>query len=98
MNSTLTIKPNVLGPGHRNRQAVGIAASAVCDGDDLTVTITAGDGPFNITGTGSNLPVNGVGLGAHVITGPASWTGITVTELGGNGQVLVLGDIECPEV
>lgn len=72
-----------------------LAATAICQADNLVVTITAGDTPFNITGTGAGLPQNGVMTGSYTLTGPGSWTGVTVTEAGGNGQTLNLGDFNC---
>ncbi|MCL4253556.1 MAG: hypothetical protein KJ043_07240, partial [Anaerolineae bacterium] len=74
---------------------VALSASAVCNGANLDVTITAGDVSFNITGTGPNLPQNGVGLGTTAVTGPGSWTGVTVTETGGDAESLNLGNFTC---
>jgi hypothetical protein len=74
---------------------VGLAATAACNGDNLEVNITAGDGPFNITGAGPHLPQNGVGLGVTSLAGPGAWTGVTVTETTGDTETLNLGDFTC---
>lgn len=71
---------------------VALSASAELDGDNLVVTITAGDGPFNITGTGPGLPLSGVAAGVHTLTGPGTWTGVTVTETTGDEESENLGD------
>jgi len=75
-----------------------LSASAACNGDNLDVTITAGDGPFNITGTGTGLPSNGVSAGTHPLIGPDNWTGITVSETTGDTESNNLGDFTCPVV
>ncbi|HRF94992.1 MAG TPA: hypothetical protein PLZ51_07355, partial [Aggregatilineales bacterium] len=49
--------------------AVALVASAVCNNQNLEVTITAGDGNFNITGSGPGLPRNNVGVGTHTLNG-----------------------------
>ena len=74
-----------------------LTASASCDAatGNLVVNIAGGDGPFDITGTGPGLPLNGVGLGTHTLTGPGGWTGVTVTETGGDTESLPLGDFTC---
>lgn len=73
-----------------------LAASASCNGDNLEVSITAGDANFDITGTGINLPTNNVGIGTHTLTGPGTWTGLTVTEISGDNETLILGSFTCP--
>ncbi len=74
-----------------------LAAAAVCNGDNLDVTITAGNAPFNITGTsGPGLPLNGVGTGTYTLTGPDTWTGVTVNETTGDTETSTLGDFTCP--
>lgn len=78
---------------------VDMAATALCSGaGDMTVNISFGDGPFNITGTGPDMPRLGVGAGIHGFLGPGNWTGITVTETGGDGETLNLGDRMCSAV
>ena len=72
-----------------------IGATAVCNLDNLNVTITAGDTPFNVTGTGPGLPLNNVTTGTFPLVGPGNWTGVTVTEVGGNGQSTNLGNFNC---
>ncbi|MBN1310768.1 MAG: DUF11 domain-containing protein [Anaerolineae bacterium] len=73
-----------------------LVASAACNGAVLEVTIDQGDGPFDITGTGGNgLPMIGVGAGTFSLVGPGTWTGLTVTEIGGNGEQFHLGDVTC---
>ena len=64
-------------------------------GGDLVVEITGGDGPFTIMGTGTDLPMIGVDLGTYVLSGPGPWTGVTVTELGGDFESINLGDFNC---
>lgn len=72
-----------------------LSASAVCVGNNLQVTIGAGDANFDITGTGAGLPVTNVGFGTHTLTGPSTWT-VSVTELSGDTQTLNLGTFTCP--
>ncbi len=84
--------------GNFNCATIPLVASAVCNLDNLNVTITAGDTPFNITGTGWGLPWNNVGAGTFHLTGPGTWTGVTVTEVGGNGQSTNLGDFNCATI
>jgi hypothetical protein len=77
-----------------------LTASQYCDVyGDLTVGISGGDAPFNITGAGMNLPTSATAIGATPIfgnnLGPNTWTGVTVTEVGGNTETAVLGDITC---
>jgi hypothetical protein len=74
---------------------VALGAAAACNGDNLEVTITAGDADFDIAGTGAGLPSAGVALGTTAFTGPGTWTGVTVTENGGDGESLALGDFTC---
>jgi hypothetical protein len=77
---------------------IPLSATAACNGPDLVVNIASGDGPFNITGTGPGLPANGVNTGSTTLTGPGSWTAVTVTETTGNGETLNLGDFNCAAV
>jgi hypothetical protein len=75
---------------------VVLVASAVCVNENLDVTITAGDGPFNITASaGINTPVNGVGIGTTTINGPEKWDNLTVTETSGDMQSINLGQFKC---
>ncbi|MCL4254402.1 MAG: hypothetical protein KJ043_11570 [Anaerolineae bacterium] len=71
-----------------------LSANAVCVGDDLLVTITSGEVPYTITGTGPGLPRSAIG-GPNLILGPATWTGVTVNESAGDGEIFPLGDITC---
>jgi len=72
-----------------------LVATAACNGDNLDVTITAGDGPFDIGGSGAGLPANGVAVGVTTLTGPGSWTGVAVTETTGDTETLNLGTFNC---
>ncbi|PJF29491.1 MAG: hypothetical protein CUN52_08130 [Phototrophicales bacterium] len=72
-----------------------LSATAVCVGNDLQVTISAGDANFDITGTGAGLPVTNVGFGTHTLTGPSTWI-VSVIELGGDIETLNLGTFSCP--
>lgn len=74
---------------------IDLAATAVCNGNNLEVAITDGDGTYNITGSGPGLPINGVTSG-QVLNGPAVWTGVTVTETtSSDAQSQLLGDFSC---
>ncbi len=81
--------------GNFNCATTAVSASAACNLDNLNVTITTGDTPFNVTGTGPGLPLNNVTSGTFPLVGPGSWTGLTVTEVGGNGQSTNLGNFNC---
>ncbi|MCI0708542.1 MAG: CSLREA domain-containing protein [Chloroflexi bacterium] len=73
-----------------------LAASAVCNGPNLDVTISAGDGPFNITASaGVNTPVNGVNTGTTTINGPEKWDNLTVAETTGDTETINLGQFKC---
>ena len=73
----------------------GLSAGAVCVGNNLQVTIGAGDANFNVTGTGGGgLPLTNVGFGAYTLTGPSTWI-ITITELSGDAEILNLGSFTC---
>jgi hypothetical protein len=64
--------------------------------ENLAVTISAGDGPFNITASaGINTPVGGLGIGTVIIAGPEKWDNLTVTETGGNFESINLGQFKC---
>lgn len=66
-----------------------------CAGDNLLLNLVGGDGPFNITGIGPGLPLDGVGLGTITLLGPAVWSNITVTETTGNLQSFTLTSVGC---
>ncbi|MCI0712553.1 MAG: hypothetical protein L0154_20525 [Chloroflexi bacterium] len=73
-----------------------LIASAGCIGARLNVTISAGDGPFNITASaGINTPVNGVGIGTTAINGPEKWDDLNVTETNDDLQSVNLGMFKC---
>jgi hypothetical protein len=73
-----------------------LAASATCVGSNLQVTISEGEGVFNITATsGPNMPLNGAGFSTYSFTGPALWQNVTVSETKGDEQSLNLGDFSC---
>ncbi|MCI0708707.1 MAG: hypothetical protein L0154_00955 [Chloroflexi bacterium] len=73
-----------------------LAVSAVCNGPVLEVTITSGEGPFDITASaGVNTPVSGVNLGTTSINGPEKWDDLTVTETTGNLETINLGQFKC---
>lgn len=74
---------------------IALDASAVCVGNDLQVTISAGDDPFNITGTGPGLPRNGVAVSVQTFTGPGLWQNVTVTETTGDAESDNLGTFNC---
>jgi hypothetical protein len=68
-----------------------LTASVTCNNPNLEVTITGGDGPFNITvSEGQNMPVIGVNTGTTVVLGPDRWRNITVTETTGDSESIVL--------
>ncbi|MCI0711988.1 MAG: hypothetical protein L0154_17675, partial [Chloroflexi bacterium] len=76
--------------------SVALVASAACVDENLAVTISAGDGPFNITASaGINMPVNGVSTGTTTINGPEKWDDVTVTETSGDLQSINLGTFKC---
>lgn len=74
----------------------GLAASGTCNGEQLEITITSGEAPFNIMATaGINMPVLGVNLGTTVITGPEKWDNVRVVETSGNFEEASLGTFKC---
>ncbi|MCI0709275.1 MAG: alpha amylase N-terminal ig-like domain-containing protein [Chloroflexi bacterium] len=76
--------------------ATDLMASAVCNDPNLEVTITEGEGPFDITASaGINTPVTGVAVGVHVINGPEKWDNLTVTETTGDLESINLGQFKC---
>ncbi len=75
---------------------VALSVSALsCNGDNAEFTINAGDGDFTVTGTSGNFPPSAVPAGLVILTGPATWTDIIVTERGVNGESIPLGGIDC---
>ncbi len=75
---------------------VALIVSAVCVDENLAVTISTGDGPFNITASaGVNTPVNGVNTGTTTINGPEKWDNLTVTETTGDTETINLGQFKC---
>ena len=70
---------------------VDLVASYTCSGTDIIVTITDGDGPFNITGGGPAQ--NGVGTGVYNIG--ARNGNIKVTETTGDVEQVSLGTNLC---
>ena len=74
----------------------GLVASAVCNGPNIEITISAGDGPFNITASsGVGTPALGVGLGTTTVNGPEKWDNVTVTETSGDMENTILGQFKC---
>ncbi|MCI0710192.1 MAG: FG-GAP repeat protein [Chloroflexi bacterium] len=74
----------------------GLVAIANCLNGNLVVTISAGDGPFNISASaGINTPVNGVGMGTTTVNGPEKWDNVTVTETDGDFESINLGQFKC---
>jgi hypothetical protein len=75
---------------------VPLTASAACNGPNLDVTISAGDGSFDITASaGINTPITGVSSGMTVINGPEKWDDLTVTETNGDFESINLGQFKC---
>lgn len=74
---------------------VSLSASAVCSGPNLEVTISAGDGPFDITASaGINVPVKELNVGLTTIYGPEKWDDVTVHESTGL-ESINLGQFKC---
>jgi len=71
-------------------------APLMCVDDNLLVLINAGDGNFNITGSGANLPLMDVPFGSYTILGMGPWSDVTITELLGDRESLNIGGITCP--
>ncbi|HRF95439.1 MAG TPA: hypothetical protein PLZ51_09600, partial [Aggregatilineales bacterium] len=82
------------GPFNCTAPTVTLVASATCNGAALDVTITAGDGNFDIEAD-STLLVGGVGTGLTSVSGPHNITTLTVTELGGDGETATFGPFNC---
>lgn len=74
-----------------------LTVSGACVGDDLVVTLSLGDAPMDVTGTGNGLPFTAPGTGTLTLFGPGTWTGVTVTETGVDSDLesVVLGDYTC---
>jgi hypothetical protein len=74
-----------------------LAATAVCNGTNLEITITNGDAPFSISVTDSVGTMNSGGqpLGTYTYTGPDTFTNIGITEDTGDLEVLNLPDVTC---
>ena len=78
-----------------------LTATATCSGPDLNVTITAGDPNFDISANDPSPALqaqNNIPAGTHTLTssgGYGTWTGITVTELGGDTETINLADVTC---
>lgn len=72
-----------------------LAGDSTCNGQHLQVNITAGDFPILIDGTGTDLPRTVNAPGMQYLVGPGSWTGLTLTEQSGDGEVLALPDVTC---
>lgn len=79
-----------------NEPLATLSASAVCVNENLDVTISGGDGPFDISASaGINTPVLGVGIGTTTINGPEKWDNVTVTESGGDLESINVGTFKC---
>jgi uncharacterized repeat protein (TIGR01451 family) len=74
-----------------------LTASVRCDVDDLEIRILGGDDPFDVTGTGTQLPILGTGLMINdpALEGPGEWTGVTISETAGDGESINFGDFDC---
>ncbi len=75
--------------------ATSLVASAACSGDHLAVSLSEGDGPFSLSGTGPGLPRSDIGTGVYNLTGPGTWENVTVTETTGTLESLSLGTFTC---
>ena len=73
---------------------VALSASAVCNNATLEVTITAGDGNFDIIASSITLHAN-VGTGTHTYNGPLTFSNITIVELSGDMQSVDVGSLYC---
>jgi hypothetical protein len=74
-----------------------LTVAVACVDANLVVTIVSGSGNFDITAPiyGIGMPLVNVSLGAYTFPGPETWLGITVAELGGDNQVLLVGNVSC---
>jgi hypothetical protein len=77
--------------------ATELAVDATCNGDNLEVSIISGEGPFNILAATSHpqLPLNGVGIGTHILNGPDVWNTVIVSETSGDTEAIGLGNFTC---
>ncbi|MBN1123284.1 MAG: leucine-rich repeat domain-containing protein [Anaerolineae bacterium] len=74
---------------------IDLLVNARCSGDNLKVTVTYGDTPLEITGSGRGLP-QGAELGTeYKFRGPGIWENVTVTETGFDNETINLGDFDC---
>lgn len=67
-----------------------------CSGDSAVFTINAGDANFDITGTGPGLDILNAAAGLYGLVGPGTWTSVTITELRGDRETVLIGSITCP--
>ena len=75
-----------------------LLATAACDGlGNLSIAVPSGDANFSITGTGEGLPttITGTSIINADNIGPNVWTGVSITELGGDNESLLLGNFTC---
>lgn len=76
-----------------------LTASITCVDDDLTITVTTGDAPFDISVTDSVgvLFLDDVPANVYSFTGPDTFSNISITEVGGSSpETLTLASITCP--
>ncbi len=74
---------------------IDLLVNARCSGDNLKVTVTYGDTPLEITGSGRGMP-QGAELGTeYKFRGPGIWENVTVTETGVDNETINLGDFDC---
>lgn len=90
--STVAAQPD---PPHPTPPVVSLEASAECDGDDLVLTIRAGEAPFQLAGLGPKLPATELELGTHVFEGPATWEALLLVEYQADDDALLLGRFDC---
>ena len=104
-NNTCSSNPITDNGGNTRVNSAGCPGSApvnldvaplMCVDDNLLVLINAGDGNFNITGSGANLPLMDVPFGSYTILGMGPWSDVTITELLGDRESLNIGGITCP--
>lgn len=75
--------------------STGLSAAAVCQQNDLVVTIFNGFAPYTISGNGPNLPATNIFGTSRTFAGPGTWTGLVVAE-GDAGQAVELAEVTCP--
>jgi hypothetical protein len=66
-----------------------------CVGNDLQLTVGAGDGPFSVGGNGPGLPVGNFDP-TVTLTGPGAWTNVYVSEGSGDFETVYQGNWICP--